>query len=580
MVTEILIALVNNAALLLAIGVLYEVLFFNMDTNTLSKSVAAGITIGLIGIALMLNPWELSPGLFFDTRTILLSIVGLFFGFVPAFVGALIIIFYRIYEGGVGTIVGIATTLSSMTMGLLWRRFHEIFQKKFGIFDLYILGILVHIVMLMCILLLPLSNAFEVLKYISFPVMLIYPIGTVLLGNLLKNQLSRKKAKEALKQTELKYRQAYNLMQDVIESPKDVIIFAIDREYKYIAFNKNHQVTMERIWDARIEVGASMLSYIMDPDDRGKAKVNFDRALAGEAFTIVEEYGNVDIERRWYENVYSPLEDGEGNVIGLTLFLTDISGRKENEMALVKAKLLAEESSRTKSEFLANMSHELRTPLNSVIGFSQVLIDKISGDLNEMQINYVSNIQRSGNHLLEVITDILDMSKIESGIIEYEPEIINIQQIIDEVGSLMGPMIKKKFINFETNIEVESLEIYGDEIKIKQVMLNLLSNAIKFTHEGGKVLIDVTKMDDTIQISVSDTGIGIPLEEQKVIFNPFKQVNSSANRVHGGTGLGLAIVKHYVEMHSGEVHVESEVGKGSIFTFTIPIVYPIEKNTL
>jgi len=240
-------------------------------------------------------------------------------------------------------------------------------------------------------------------------------------------------------------------------------------------------------------------------------------------------------------------------------------------MALVRAKLLAEESSRIKSEFLANMSHELRTPLNSVMGFSQILIDKTFGDLNEKQINYACNILKSGNHLLEVINDVLDISKIESGNMKYEPDKINIQETMGEVIVLMEPMIKKKFIDFEVNMEFENLEVYADKIKIKQILYNLLSNAIKFTPENGKVWIDSKIINDNIQISVSDTGIGIPLKEQKAIFDPFKQVDASANRVHGGTGLGLAIVKHYIEMHSGEIQVESEVGKGSTLTFTIPI---------
>ena len=576
--TGMVLSLINNAALLIVLVVIYDFIFFHVDINTRLKSVVTGIIIGIIGIAVMLNPWELSSGLFYDTRSILLSVVALFFGFVPAFIGALFVIFYRLYQGGVGAIVGTSVTLFSILIGLLWRHYHEKLQKFLGIFDLYVFGILVHVVMLICMLLLPWSYAFEVIRRISLPVMLIYPVGTVLLGSLLKDQMSRKETRIALEKTEKKYRQAYNILQEVIESPKDVVIFALDTDYRYIAFNKNHQVTMEKIWGVRIKADVSMLTYIKDPLDREKAKVNFDRALAGEAFEIVEEYGDSLLERRWYENVYSPLEGDEGNIIGLSLILTDISERKEHEMALVKAKLLAEESSRTKSEFLGNMSHELRTPLNSILGFSQVLIDKISGDLNEKQLHYVSNIQKSGNHLLEVINDILDMSKIEYGAIECEPENVNIQQMIGEVGSLMEPVIEKKHITFDVNIENEPVDIYVDEIKIKQIMYNLLSNAIKFTHEGGKIWIDVKRVNDDIQISVSDNGIGIPINEQNVIFNPFKQVNSSENRVHGGTGLGLAIVKHYVEMHNGEIHVESEVDKGSAFIFTIPINHPVNED--
>jgi signal transduction histidine kinase len=200
-----------------------------------------------------------------------------------------------------------------------------------------------------------------------------------------------------------------------------------------------------------------------------------------------------------------------------------------------------------------------------------MLNEKIVGDLNEKQTHYTSNILKSGNHLLELINDILDISKIESGNMEYTPEIMDLHELMDEITVLLEPLIKEKGIDFEVNRGSEKLEINADKMKMKQIMYNLLSNAIKFTPENAKVRFDSKIMNGNVQISISDNGIGISREHQKAIFDPFKQVSSAANRTHGGTGLGLAIAKYYVEMHSGEIHVESEVGKGSTFTIKIPI---------
>ncbi|RNI13846.1 PAS domain-containing protein [Methanohalophilus sp. RSK] len=246
--------------------------------------------------------------------------------------------------------------------------------------------------------------------------------------------------------------------------------------------------------------------------------------------------------------------------------------RQTAEESLLEGKLVAEEANRTKSEFLANMSHELRTPLNSIIGFSQVLSGEQFGELNEKQHKYISNVENSGEHLLELINDILDISKVESGNMDYVPESVNIEEIIDDTITLVSPMAKKKAIDLHVSFKHENPDIQVDRSKFRDIMYNLLSNAIKFTPEKGEVQVTTKITDGKLHVSVSDTGIGIPEGEFKSIFDPFKQVDSSANRKFGGTGLGLSLVKKYVEMHNGNIWVESEVGKGSTFTFTVPLV--------
>jgi PAS domain S-box-containing protein len=272
------------------------------------------------------------------------------------------------------------------------------------------------------------------------------------------------------------------------------------------------------------------------------------------------------------ETIKTPIYNSEGSLIGVLGIGRDITNRKKIEQALLESKIAAEDANRTKSEFLANMSHELRTPLNSIIGFSQVLADRKFGDLNEKQMKYVANVLKSGRHLLEVINSVLDLSKIESGTMEYEPETIKLSETIEELLLLMEPLAKKKFIELTATIEPGGLDISVDRIKFKEIIYNLLGNAIKFTPEKGKINIRSEIVDTSLHITVSDTGIGISKENLGTIFEPFKQTDPFLTRQYGGTGLGLAIVKKYVKMHGGKIWVTSEAGVGSSFTFTIPLV--------
>ncbi|WP_157198664.1 PAS domain-containing sensor histidine kinase [Methanohalophilus mahii] len=249
----------------------------------------------------------------------------------------------------------------------------------------------------------------------------------------------------------------------------------------------------------------------------------------------------------------------------------DITDRKMAENAIIQSKVLAEQANRTKSEFLANMSHELRTPLNSIIGYSQILNQNPSGNLDEKELKYSHNILNSGEHLLELINSILDISKVEAGKMEYEPERVNLPETIDDIIGLVKPLAMKKSIDIRFINNSAIAKVWVDRVKFKQILHNLLSNAIKFTPEKGEVKIYLSTDDGTAQISVADTGIGIPAEKIEDIFDPFKQVNSSSSREYEGTGLGLALVKKYVEMHDGEIWVESEVGAGSTFTFTLSV---------
>ena len=228
-----------------------------------------------------------------------------------------------------------------------------------------------------------------------------------------------------------------------------------------------------------------------------------------------------------------------------------------------------ETASRHKSEFLANMSHELRTPLNAIIGFSEVLSEKLFGEINAKQEEYIADILQSGRHLLSLINDILDLSKIEAGRMELERTTFHLPNAIENALTLVRERAQRHGITLGRTIDDRLGIIDADERKVKQVLLNLLSNALKFTPEGGRIDVRAAARDDGVEISVTDTGVGIAPEDQEAVFEEFRQVGTASKKVEG-TGLGLAISRKFIELHGGRIWVESQVGKGSTFAFTLP----------
>ncbi len=228
-----------------------------------------------------------------------------------------------------------------------------------------------------------------------------------------------------------------------------------------------------------------------------------------------------------------------------------------------------EAASRHKSEFLANMSHELRTPLNAIIGFSEILAEKMFGDINEKQTEYLQDILESGRHLLSLINDILDLSKIEAGRMELEVSEFDLPQAIDNALILVRERASRRGIRLGSTVDPRLGMIGGDERKVKQVLLNLLSNALKFTPEGRRIDVGARVHDGAAEVSVADTGIGIAPEDQDAVFEEFRQVGTADKKAEG-TGLGLALSRKFIELHGGRIWVRSELGAGSTFTFTLP----------
>jgi len=254
----------------------------------------------------------------------------------------------------------------------------------------------------------------------------------------------------------------------------------------------------------------------------------------------------------------------------------EINLRRKIEGELVEAKEAAESANRVKSAFLASMSHELRTPLNSIIGFTGIILNELAGPLNLEQKKQLKMVKGSSHHLLNLINDVLDISKIEAGEVEVTRETFSMQHVVAQVAESLRPLAEQKGLSLSVKIALEVDMIASDERRIRQILINLTNNAIKFT-EKGEVKIVCRKRDSRIEVEVTDSGIGIREEDMDKLFRPFQQLDTGTSRRYEGTGLGLSVCKRILEMLGGTIRVESQFGKGSTFAFTLPL-NPEEKD--
>ena len=379
----------------------------------------------------------------------------------------------------------------------------------------------------------------------------------------------RRAAEEALRDSEAR-------KAAIVDAALDSII-SIDHAGRIIEFNPQAEKTFGYKRDDVI--GQPMAELIIPPSLRSQHREALTRYLATGTGTVIGR--RVELTGMRSDGSEFPVELSLTSISTsqpmFTAYLRDLTEQKKQEEAFQRSRELEEqnlrvaEANRLKSEFLANMSHELRTPLNAVIGFTEVLVDGKAGPLNAQQREYLSDILISGQHLMQLINDVLDLAKIEAGRMELDPKPFSLKAVAEEVCTIMQPLAAKRNITINLQVAENAEQVTLDLRKLKQVLYNLLSNAVKFSHEEGVVRLAIgLDAHEQLQIQVRDSGIGIKNTDLPRIFREFEQLESGASRRFPGTGLGLALTKKIIQLHNGSITVQSEFGKGSTFSVTMP----------
>jgi PAS domain S-box-containing protein len=357
----------------------------------------------------------------------------------------------------------------------------------------------------------------------------------------------------------------------LVESVADYAIFALDPQGHVLNWNVGAQrfkgYTPE-------EIIGQHFSIFYQPEDQQSDKPKHELEIAERVGRLEDEGWRIrkDGTRFWANVVITALRDSSGKLVGFAKVTRDLTERREaEEKAIADARRLAkaEEANRVKMSFLAAMSHELRTPLNAIGGYADLLLAGIGGQLSLQQRQYLERIQRSQQHLLAIINDILNFSRIDAGHLDYDMQTVSLDELMATTVPMIEPQARAKGIHVESR-GCQDSNVTADRSKVEQILLNLLSNAVKFTPAGGWIELTCEHLGDRVVLRVRDTGIGIPPEELRAIFQPFVQVGRRLTSAHEGTGLGLAISSDLAKAMGGDLTVESSPDVGSTFTLILP----------
>lgn len=559
---EIVIALVYNSSLLIVLSVAYSLSYFVRIKQKKLMLIVNGLFIGAIGIAIMAAPYNLINGIVFDTRSILISSAAYIFGLIPTVIAVVMTSVFRIIEGGAGTLMGIAVIIFSAAVGLIWRLLINKKKPKRKWLNLYLLGLTVHMVMLCCTVLLPEGMVMPVLKQISIPVMIVYPLFTLLLCVFLTNQKEFHDSRDLLEQSEEKFRQ-------LVEKSPDAIYIISDEKF---VFMNNATLVLFGAESTEQLLGTSIFDRL-HPDFHEKILKRINQITVEETAVPPIEEICVRLDGSYvYVDVVANLIDFMGKK-SILVFTRDISVKKrlQQKNAAIENKLRQSQKLEAIGTLAGGVAHEINNPLNGIMNYAQLIYDE-SGSDSDLG-GYANEIIQETERISNIVKNLLQFSRSE----KQHFSIARIEDIIMQTTSILKPAFLKEHIDIHISSEENIPEIRCNNQQLRQVFLNLLSNARDALNEkypgfdAEKVLkINyagfIREGQKWIRVIVEDSGKGIPEDLREKIFEPF----FSTKPKETGTGLGLAISYGIIKDHKGDILLESEEGRYTRFIVELP----------
>ncbi|MCX7861432.1 MAG: response regulator [Bacteroidales bacterium] len=577
--------LLQNVAVLLSLSLFYEYYWLRFEHKKEIQKLLTGLVLSVIITILMFTPFKATPSILFDTRSILLSISGLFFGFVPTLLATITALFIRIQLGGEGMYMGIAVIITSALLGLLWNKFRKNWDKhKYYWLELLSLGFMVHLAMALYTMLLPSGKDIEVLKQILLPLLLVYIPGEMLLGLLLKkqqNNWNNRKAKEQLLETEFLLHQLINNSQlvSIIINNRYQITYC-NQYFLRITGLKEEQILHKNIFDSFFNnIDSGSLAKLEQVLKQNMTTTNFTSEIKLPNNQLLYIHWHVmatyNVEHHQNGFLFVGIDFTEQKSLEKKLMETneELEIQNENYIQLNKkleiANKKAEEHIKLKNLILLNLSHEVRTPMNAILGFSELLQKDIPKD---KQKQFADIIYNSSKQLLQTIDDVVFLSKLENKDIIVKQNVFSPANLLREIELYYHYKNNQHQIQFSINIppQGDNIKIIDDEHKVRQILFNLTNNAYHYTQKGF-IIVGFFIEGNHIIYYVKDTGIGIADEDKNNIFEAFYRGSDAYTFAIRGMGLGLSIVKHLVELLNGSVWFESEKDKGSIFYVKLPL---------